>query len=248
VEVETGWSKVEIGGKGAMVFDPPGGRPPQFGTLFLHGYGLETLEDRPSSGRALAELGLACVCPQGQHSWWSARICSEFDARMSAEQYLLDHVVPYFATRWGLAPPAIGIQGISMGGQGALRLAFKYPDRFRVVAAIAPALDYHQLYGQGSTIDAMYDSKEQCRQDTAIMHIPPTNYPPHIFFCCDPGDIHWHRGADRLHEKLAALGIPHEADLSTQAGGHSWEYFNHMAGRVQRFLHAGLVQESRRLL
>src|SRR5262249_47877597 len=150
--------------------------------------------------------------------------------------------------RWDLTPPAIGIQGISMGGQGALRLAFKHPQQFPVVAAISPALDYEQLYGQGSTIDAMYDSKEQCRQDTAIMHIPPSGYPPHIFFCTDPADVHWYRGADRLHEKLNALGIPHESDLTTRAGGHSWDYFNHMAERVQRFIHDGLVQEGRRLL
>jgi S-formylglutathione hydrolase FrmB len=51
-----------------------------------------------------------------------------------------------------------------------------------------------------------------------------------------------------LHEKLGALGIPHECDLATEAGGHSWEYFNHMAERAIRFVHQGLVAQSRRLL
>jgi S-formylglutathione hydrolase len=94
----------------------------------------------------------------------------------------------------------------------------------------------------------MYDSKEQCRQDTALMHIHPSHHPPHIFFAIDPRDDRWFRGNDRLHEKLSALGVPHEIDFTTQAGGHSWDYFNHMADRVVRFVHAGLVQESRRLL
>lgn len=80
------------------------------------------------------------------------------------------------------------------------------------------------------------------------MHIPPANYPPHLFFCIDPDDETWYRGNDRLHEKLSALGIEHTMDLSTQAGGHSWEYFNFMAERAIRFVHAGLEQESRRLL
>ncbi len=242
-----GWSIVEIGGKRADVYDPKGDRP-HFGTLFLHGYGLETLHDRPDLSRPIEELELACVCPHGQHSWWADRICAEFDPLITAERYLLDQVMPFFQTRWGLAPAAIGLQGISMGGQGALRLAFKYPQMFHVVAAISPALDYHQLHGHGSEVDTMYDSKEQCRQDTAIMHVPPSNYPPHIYFCIDPADVHWHRGADRLHEKLNALGITHTADLKTKAGGHSWQYFNHMAARVQRFIHDALVQESRRLL
>ena len=33
-----------------------------------------------------------------------------------------------------------GITGISMGGYGALRLAFKYPDQFAAVSAQMPAL------------------------------------------------------------------------------------------------------------
>jgi S-formylglutathione hydrolase len=135
-----------------------------------------------------------------------------------------------------------------MGGQGALRLAFKHPRLFPVAAAIAPSLDYHERYGEGSPLDEMYDSKEQCRQDTALMHIHPSEYPPHLFFCVDPDDDRWYRGNDRLHEKLTALGVPHTADLATRAGGHSWAYFNHMAERAVRFVVLGLEQESRRLL
>jgi S-formylglutathione hydrolase len=116
------------------------------------------------------------------------------------------------------------------------------------VAGIASALDFHDLYGEGTPLDSLYDSKEQCRQDTAILHVHPTQYPAHIFFCVDPDDERWFRGNDRLHEKLSALGIPHEVDLTTRAGGHSWDYFNHMAAPVERFLLAGLEQQSRRLL
>jgi S-formylglutathione hydrolase len=135
-----------------------------------------------------------------------------------------------------------------MGGQGALRLAFKHPRLFPVVAAISSAIEYHECYGQGTPLDEMYDSKEQCRQDTAILHVHPSHYPPHIFFCIDPTDTAWFRGNDRLQEKLAALGVPHEVDLTTRAGGHSWDYFNHTAGRAVRFVNAGLEQEGRRLL
>src|SRR5205807_5164777 len=97
-------------------------------------------------------------------------------------------------------------------------------------------------------IDDMYDSKEQCRQDTVPMHVHPGRFPAHLFFCIDPGDADWWRGNDRLHEKLNALGVAHEVDLTTRAGGHSWAYFDHMAERVLRFLYAGLDHESRRLL
>jgi S-formylglutathione hydrolase FrmB len=196
----------------------------------------------------VAELRLACVCPHAGRCWWTDRVCSEFDPALTAERHLLDNVLPFFRARWGLIPPAIGLHGISMGGQGALRLAVKQPRLFRAVAAVAAALDYHERYGEGTPLDEMYDSREQCRQDTAVLHVHPSEYPPHIFFCIDPDDAAWYRGNDRLHEKLSALGIAHEIDFTTRAGGHSWAYFNHMAERTLCFLHAGLTQESRRLL
>ena len=242
------WTRLEIGGKPADVFDLPAATKPRFGILYLHGAGLETLLDQPTLMRFFDELKLVCVCPHGKLSWWADRLCAPFDPQMTPERYLLQSVVPFFAERWGIVPRGIGLTGISMGGQGALRLAFKHPELFPVVAAIASAIEYHELYGLGTTIDEMYDSKEQCRQDTVPMHIHPSKYPPHIFFCIDPSDTPWHRGNDRLHEKLNALGIPHEIDLTTRAGGHSWLYFNHMAERVVRFVHRGLEQESRRLL
>jgi S-formylglutathione hydrolase FrmB len=79
------------------------------------------------------------------------------------------------------------------------------------------------------------------------MHVHPSRHPPHLFFCSDPDDP-WHRGNERLREKLVALGVEHECDLETRAGGHSWQYFNHLADRAVRFLHSGLEQQSRRLL
>jgi S-formylglutathione hydrolase len=242
------WERVEIAGKPADVYDRPGPARPRFGVLHLHGAGLETLRDNPAFGRWFDELKLACVCPHGQRCWWADRVCAEFDRRLTPEKYLLGEAVPFFRRRWGLEPRAIGLQGISMGGQGALRLAFKHPTVFPVVAAISAALDCHELYGRGTPLDDMYDSKEQCRQDTALMHIHPTHFPPHILFAIDPEDDVWFRGNDRLHEKLSALGVPHEIDFTTRAGDHSWDYFNHMAERVERFIHAGLEQESRRLL
>lgn len=241
------WSRLDIGGKPADVYDLPDSIEPRFGILYLHGAGLETLVDRPAFTRLFDELRLVCVCPHGRRSWWADRVCAEFDERVTAERHLLQNVVPFFAARWGLAPRGIGLLGVSMGGQGALRIAFKHPDVFPVVAAIAPAIEHHELYGQCTPLDDMYDSKEQCRQDTAPMHLHPSNYPPHIFYAIDPDDA-WLRGGDRLHEKMSALGVPHEIDLATRAGGHSWDYFNHQAERAVRFVYQGLEQEGRRLL
>ncbi len=240
------WTAVDIAGKPADIYDPPAGRP-RFGLIYLHGIGQETLFDRQAYTDLFAELGLGCVVPRGGFTWWSDRPLPEYDAARTAEGYIRYDVVPYIRQRWLLPARAVGLFGVSMGGQGALRIAFKHPEEFPVVAGISAAIDYHDYHGQGNSLDEMYDSKEQARQDSAILHIHPSQFPPHIFFCCDPTDD-WHRGNDRLHEKLSALGVPHECDLTTKAGGHSWDYYNAVAGRVVRFLRDGLDEESRRLL
>src|SRR5437773_8232712 len=136
------WSRVEIAGKPADLFEPAGPARPRFAVLHLHGASLETLHDKPVFTRLFAELNLPCVCPHGWRSWWGDRICTEFDRDTTPESYLLERVLPFFRERWHLGPPSIGLQGISMGGQGALRLALKYPTSFPVVAGIAAAVDF----------------------------------------------------------------------------------------------------------
>lgn len=240
------WQRLDLAGKPADVFDP--GEPPRFGLLYLHPYGGETLASNPIWTSLLDHYRLACVCPHGGRAWWADRVSATFDPVVTPERHLLQYAVPYFAARWGLRPPAIGLTGIGMGGQGALRLAFKRPELFPVVAAVSAAIEYQQRYGGGEPLDEMYDSREQCRQDTALLHVHPSHYPPHISFCIDPSDAEWWRGNDRLHEKLTALGVAHECDLSTRAGGHSWDYFETVAPRVLAHVEAGLRQMARRLL
>src|SRR5947209_3079985 len=126
------WFPVEVGGKPVDVYDPPGPGRPRFGLLYLHSYGLETLADNATFTGLFARHNLACACPQGMHSWWADRLCPEFDDHVTAERHLLDNVLPYFQTRWRLEPRNIAVFGISMGGQGALRLAFRHPQRLAV--------------------------------------------------------------------------------------------------------------------
>lgn len=242
-----GWTHAEIAGKPADVFDPPGGSP-RFAVLYLHAVGLESLAGNAAYTAELANHRLACCAPFGARSWWSDRVCPEFDPTTSAEKHLLNHVVPWVLERWQLSPRALAVVGVSMGGQGAVRLGFKYPERFPVVASVAGAFDYHERYGLGTPIDEMYRTKEACRQDTAILHVSQGKYPPHIWFACDPTDADWFRGNDRLHEKLAAVGVPHTADLGTSAGGHSWAYFDAMAKPMFDFVTAALEKQSRRLM
>lgn len=247
------WGKVDVAGHPVSVLEPDQPHPHGYVVIYLHAAGCEDLADDPVFTRHLTERGLRVVAPQGGHCWWGDRLYEEFDAERTPEQFLLNDVLAFVRERWGVKPPGVGLMGISMGGQGALRLAYKHPDAFPVAAAISPAIDFH-LWLERPRVQVeltpalrqLYRDPEDARQDTATLHIHPLNWPRHQFFCCDPAD-HWHESAERLQMKLGSLGIPHEADLTTAAGGHSWDYFRAMAPRAIDFVAERLEQERLRV-
>ena len=115
------WTQEKIADKTVDFFDPSGSNAPRFAILFLHDGGLETLVDKPTFTGVLDKLQLGCACPHGKHSWWTDHIWPAFDPRLTAEQHVIRNVLPVIHQRWQLGPRAVGLLGISMGGQGALR-------------------------------------------------------------------------------------------------------------------------------
>src|SRR5437588_9588511 len=112
------WSRLDVAGKPADLFDPAAGRP-RAAVLFLHDLDGTSLTDNSVYSRLLDDLRLGCVGPQGDHSWWADRLCPDFDPAVTAENYLLNAVVPFARERWGLRPRALGLVGVGLGGQGA---------------------------------------------------------------------------------------------------------------------------------
>src|SRR5262245_13871355 len=137
-----GWTRVEIAGKPTDVFRPT--EPPRFGVLFLHPVGGESPAVNAAYAGQFRKHNLAVAAPWGGQSWWADRIDPAFDPALTAERHLLQNVVPWTEREWSLGPRSIAAAGISMGGQGAIRLGFKYPDRFPVVAGVASAFDYYE--------------------------------------------------------------------------------------------------------
>jgi len=243
------WTEELVAGKPVDVYDPPRRNQHGYVVLYLHGVHLNRLHDKAAFIHEFDKYGLPLVAPLTQRSWWTDRVCLEFDPKLTAERHVLDNVLPFIKQRFGAEPPRIALLGTSMGGQGALRFAYKHPNTFPTVAAISPAIDFHKRYHEGDeTIPLMYPDPEAARQDTATLHIHPLNWPRHQFFCCDPEDERWWESAERLRSKLFSLGVPHERDLETTGGGHGFEYYNRMAERAIGFLATKLDEERRRIV
>ena len=223
------WRTESLDGRRVDVFVPKVEVPPQAAVLFLHGHGQVLLNENPIFSRLFQQHGLVAVCPDGGRSWWLDVVCREFHAEQTPQHWLMNSVVPFIEQNFSIATPRIALLGVSMGGQGALQLAFRHASRFPVVAAIAPAVDFYQLYGSGIPLDSMFPDTEAARQASVVLNLQPLAWPRYQFFCCDPADAEWFDGAARLGMKLSSSGILHDRDLETSGGGHSWDYMNRMA-------------------
>jgi S-formylglutathione hydrolase FrmB len=243
------WTSELVAGHPCDVYIPPRRNPHGYVVLYLHGVHQQGLRDQAAFIEQFDRHGLAVVVPMTKRSWWTDKICPEFDPNLSAQRHVIENVLPIIEQRLGAKPPQIGLLGTSMGGQGALRLAYKFPQLFPVVAALSPAIDFHKRYKEGDEIlRQMYRDEEAARQDTAILHVPLFNSPRHQFFCCDPEDERWWDSADRLAMKLRSMGVPHQCDLETTGGGHGFAYYNKMAERAVTFLAQKLDEERRRIV
>jgi len=234
------WQKCVAGDRTVEVFTPISDEPIAGVVLFLHGHGEILLSGNLPFTRLFQQHRLAAVCPSGKRSWWLDVVCEEFDGQQTPQRWLIDTVVPWIQQHFSAEPPRIALLGISMGGQGALQLAYRHAMKFPVVAAISPAVDFHQLYGSGIPLDQMFPDEEAARQATVVLNLHPLAWPRHQFFSCDPTDLDWFDGCARLGMKLSSSGILHERDLTTTGGGHSWDYFNRVAPVALEHIAKGL--------
>jgi pimeloyl-ACP methyl ester carboxylesterase len=250
-----GWSVADVAGHACEIHAPADPLPGR-ALIYLHCVREQWLQELPVLRDAIEAARLPVVAPRAGRSWWLDRIVPGFDPDVTPERHVVEQVVAAIGERFGVAPPGIALLGTNMGGQGALRLAYRHPDLFPVAAAISPAIDFHtamrEAHGRpdGELYDTLweiYGDVERARQDTAILHIHPLNWPRHQCFACDPSDTHWYDGAVRLQSKLNALGIPHQALLEARGDGHGRASYDRVSEDVLSFLLERLDQESRRI-
>lgn len=148
---------------------------------------------------------------------------------------------------WQLRPALLGK---GMGGQGALRIAYRHAKTFPVVSAIHPWIDMQLAHKAGDpTLTELYPDPEAARQDTALLHIHPLAWPPQHWFCGDPWDPTWFPGIERLQSKLSALGVPYACELElTPPPAHPQDYPLTMLPRALEKITHGWERERLRLV
>ena len=239
------WSEWVVGGQVCQLLVPAQRSPHGYTIVYLH----DENELAPPAAlvSAAEQLGLCLVCPRAPETWWSDRICPEFDLHRTATRFVRETIVQALAAEQGIRPPQIALLGTGSGGEGALRLAFKFPDTFPVVAALRPAVDFYLRWDHEPSLMAMYPDPEAARQASAILHIHPLYWPRNIWFACHPLDF-WHSGAERLRMKLSALGIPQEYELDWEGAPAPETVLTPMATRAVQFALERLERERLRVV
>src|SRR5688572_17388591 len=89
------WSEETVGGHPCDVYVPDRRSERGDVVLYLHGVHVNRLHDKAHFVHEFDKYGLAVVAPITQRSWWTDRICAEFDPKISAERHVLDNVLPF---------------------------------------------------------------------------------------------------------------------------------------------------------
>ena len=216
----------------------------------LHGaYGCYSDWSKKTDLHRLAnKYNVIIVCPDGQDSWY---FDSPVDPKMQFETYVSKELVAYidshyrtYANRYMRA-----ITGLSMGGHGALFLAFRHPDVFWSCGSMSGNMDITQFPDQWHIKDRLgdYAGNEQRWRDHAVCNLVnqvkecPLLPAQNIIIDDGLNDIFIQNNIS-LHEQLVEAGIDH--DFTVRPGRHSWDYWVNSLDYHMIFFHKAFIRGS----
>jgi enterochelin esterase-like enzyme len=177
---------------------------PEYGTPFV-----ETLDAAIRAGHVPPTIA---VLPDGLYDSW---FVDSVDGSQPVESVIVKDLIPHVDRTWRTIPErrARALEGFSMGGWGALHIAFKYPDLFGAVTSVsAPfhlARDFPQIHRIYSGDHAAYyadDPVTRARRNPASIRDRLR-----VRILCGGADDQGHFRYNRaLDERLTQWQIPHQ--------------------------------------
>ena len=207
----------------------------------LHGYGgnyADWITKVPSITTYSDEYNIIIVCPDGDYNSWY--FDSPVDSTKRYETYIAKELVSWIDEHYTTLANAKGraIAGLSMGGHGALYLAFRHQDVFGAAGSMSGGVDLQPFpanWGIAQKLGTYADHPEVWKLNSVInltYLVQNKSYP--LLFDCGTEDF-FYPVNKKLHEKLLANGIPH--DFISRPGAHSWEYWANAVGYQMLFMH-----------
>lgn len=208
----------------------------------LHGFGerydgwLKRI--KPDLPHLASLYDMIIVCPEGGRSWYwdsPANPGIRFETYVSRE--LTDYIDTHYATCASRETRAV--TGFSMGGHGALWLAFRHPDIFGAGGSMSGGVDirpFPDRWDMKIQLGEYSQNPERWDAHTVINQIPETHTPetPALIIDCGCDDF-FYEVNNALHEKLLARRIPH--DFIIRPGAHNPPYWKNAIDYQLLFFH-----------
>lgn len=202
----------------------------QFPSVYLlHGFSDDyrcwPSKTQPALDSLATRWGMIFVCPDGRDSWY---FDSKTDPAMQMESFITRDLVPFIDGRYATVndPTQRAITGLSMGGHGAMWLAFRHSDIWGNAGSTSGGVNFAALpqYIHTWKIDrALGDNPDEWKAHTALSLVPTLKPGQlNIIFDCGVGDF-FAGINDEFHNALLAAGIPH--DYISRPGSHTHEYW-----------------------
>lgn len=175
--------------------------------------------------RSLAsQYGVIIVCPDGQDSWY---FDSPIDPKFQFETYVVYELRNYIETHYRTLNHSKyrAITGLSMGGHGALWLAWRHPDIYGSCGSMEGGVDIYNFPNRWKVNERLgeFESNKEVWREHSVMSLVPTLEPgQNIVIDAGKNDI-FIEANNVLHEALDKQGIPH--DYTVRPGKHSWSFW-----------------------
>ena len=232
----------------AVVVTPSGYKE---GTKFpvvylLHGYSgnyADWVKNVPAIKDLADQHQLIIVCPDGNFNSWY--LDSPEQPNVKYETYVATELVNWIDSNYKTIAERKGraITGLSMGGHGALYLAFKHQDVFSVAGSMSGGVDIRPFPNNWDMAKLLgtYAEKPAQWDNASVINLTHLLTPNALSLIVQCGtDDFFYKVNVALHEKLTYQNIPHT--FITNPGGHTWKYWAEAINYQLVFIKANLKE------
>ena len=179
----------------------------------------------PEIEQYATDYNMIIVCPDGDKTSWY--IDSPIDSSSQYESYITRELVPAIDQNYRTIKKKHGraITGLSMGGHGALYLAFRNQDIWGAAGSMSGGVNiipFAEEWSIDEILGPYAKNKENWETNTVVNLTHLLNGDLKIIFDCGKEDFFADVNRE-LHDKLMAEGIPHE--YTVRPGKHNWDYW-----------------------
>jgi len=214
----------------------------------LHGAGgnyANWINNVPEIKDLADQYQMMIVCADGNVTSWY--FDSPVDKNWRYETYVATELVNWIDAHYKTIKDRSqrGIVGLSMGGHGALYLAFKHQDVFGVAGSTSGGVDFRPFPKNWRIAEKLgpYEQNQEVWDKNTVINMINLLTPGKLALMIDCGTEDFFYTVNlQFHDKLLAQKIPH--DFIVRPGAHNWAYWSNSIKYQLLFMHTYFTKKN----